>query len=74
MWICAAGDLARARVDVVDFTNISLFMSGVILPKSAIQNFKYTKSLYIMDIKSGLDCQFDSFKYFHKYMKYLVIM
>jgi hypothetical protein len=25
MWICAAGDLARGRVDVVDFTNISLF-------------------------------------------------
>ena len=26
-----------------------------------------------MDIKSGLDCQFDSFDYFYKYLKILII-
>jgi hypothetical protein len=29
--------------------------------KTVSYNFKYIKSLYIIDIKSGLDCQFDSF-------------
>jgi hypothetical protein len=28
MWICAAGDLTRVFVGVVDFVNISLFWSG----------------------------------------------
>jgi hypothetical protein len=31
------------------------------LVKTAIYNFKYIKSLCIIDIKSGPDCQFDSF-------------
>jgi hypothetical protein len=28
MWICAAGDLTRVFVGVVDFANMSLFWSG----------------------------------------------
>ena len=69
MWIWAAGDFAPLRAVVVDFANISLFYAGIISRKLAIQNFKYIKLLYIIDIKSGLDCQFHSFKYFHKYLK-----
>jgi hypothetical protein len=69
MWICATAEFTRVFVGVVDFVNISLFWSGVIFIKTAIYNFKYIKSLYIIDIKSGPDCQFDSSKYFHKYMK-----
>ena len=69
MWICAAADLPRVLVGVVDFANISLFRSVVNFIKTAICNFKYIKSLYIIDIKSGPDCQFDSSQYFHKYMK-----
>ena len=69
MWICAAGDFAPLRAGVLDFANISLLNVGIISQKTAIQNFKYIKLLYIIDIKSGLDCQFDSSKYFHKYMK-----
>ena len=57
MWICAAGDLTRVFVGVVDFVNISLFWSGVNFVKAVIYNFKYIKSLYIIDIKSGPDCQ-----------------
>ena len=69
MWICAASGLTRVFVGVVDFVNNSLFWSGFNFIKTAICNFKYIKSLYIIDIKSGPDCQFDSSKYFHKYMK-----
>ena len=60
MWICAAGDLTRVFVGVVDFVNMILFWSGVNFIKTANYNFKYIKSLYIIDIKSGPDCQFDS--------------
>ena len=69
MWICAAGDFAPLRAGVIDFANISLFDVGIISRKTAIQNFKCIKLLYIIDIKSGPDCQFDSSKCFHKYMK-----
>ena len=61
MWIFAAGDFSRLSVGVVDFANISLFCSGVNIVKTVIYNFKYIKSLYIIDIKSALNCQFDSF-------------
>jgi hypothetical protein len=69
MWICAAADSALVRAGVIDFANIRLFCVGIISPNTAIQNFKYIKLLYIIDIKSGLDCQFHSSKYFHKHMK-----
>ena len=68
MWICAAGDSAPVGAGVVDFANINLFYIGIILRKTAIQNFKCIKLLYIIDIKSGLECQFDSYKYSHKYL------
>jgi hypothetical protein len=42
MWICAAGDLAGVRVGVVDFANISLFMSGLSCEK---QRFKILSTL-----------------------------
>ena len=74
MWICAAGDSAPVGADVVDFANINLFYIGIILPKTAIQNFKCIKLLYIIDIKSGLDCQFDSSLKFNNFMKYLYIL
>jgi hypothetical protein len=45
------------RAGVIDFANISLFYVWIISPNTAIQNFKYIKLLYIIDIKSGLDCQ-----------------
>ena len=61
MWICAAGDSTRVFVAVVDFANTPLFWSEFNFVKTAIYNFKYIKSLYIIDIRSGLDCQFDSF-------------
>jgi hypothetical protein len=63
MWICAAGDSAPVGAGVVDFANINLFYIGFILRKTAIQNFKCIKLLYIIDIKSGLDCQFHLSKY-----------
>jgi hypothetical protein len=69
MWICATAEFTRVFGGVVDFVNTSLFWSGVNFIKTAIYNFKYIKSLYIIDIKSGPNCQFDSSKYFHKYMK-----
>jgi len=62
MRICTAGDFALVRAGVIDFANISLFYVWIISQKTAIQNFKYIKLLYIIDIKSGLDCQFDSFE------------
>jgi hypothetical protein len=57
MWICATGDFAPVRAGVIDFANINLFYLGIISRKTAIQNFKYIKLLYIIDIKSGPDCQ-----------------
>ena len=69
MWICTAGDFAPVRSGVINLANISLFYVGIVSRKTAIRNFKYIKLLYIIDIKSGLDCQFHSSKYFHKYMK-----
>jgi hypothetical protein len=42
MWICAAGDSAQLRVDVVDFTNISPFISGLSCQK---QRFKILSTL-----------------------------
>ena len=62
MWICGAGDLTPVLVAVVDFANMSLFWSVIDFVKTGIYNFKYIKSLCIIDIKSGLDCQFDSFE------------
>ena len=60
MWICTAGDFALVCAGVIDFANISLFYVWIISRKTAIQNFKYIKLLYIIDIKSDLDCQFHS--------------
>ena len=68
MWICASADLTRVFVGVVDFANISLFWSGVNFIKTAIYNFKYIKSLYIINIKSGPDCQFDSSVNFNNFL------
>ena len=68
MWICAAGDSAPVGAGVVDFANINLFYIGFILRKTAIQNFKCIKLLYIIDIKSSLDCQFHLYNYSHKYL------
>ena len=68
MWICAAGDFALGRSGVLDFANISLFVVGIISRKTAIQNFKCIKLLYIIDIKSGPDCQFDSSKKLKNYL------
>ena len=72
MWICAAGDLTRASAGVVDFVNISLLWSGVNFIKTAICNFKYIKSLCIIDIKSDPDCQFDSVVMLYNILKLLL--
>ena len=83
MWICAAGDLTRASAGVVDFVNTSLFWSGfnsfpynfrmsTNYEKVAIDKFKYIKSLYIINIKSGPDCQFDSVVMLYNILKLLL--
>jgi hypothetical protein len=56
----------------VEFANDQPFSIGFSRLKNSAFNFKYTESLYIIDIKSGGHCQFDSLKYFHNKLKICV--